>query len=182
MHEQPFFQLWVRTGRFGKTALHVAADTGHFHILQLLLGHWPEGLFIKDMNGQTLMNYAACGVVISVGCNGTMLQPWKEVALSLECKHLDLLSKQDLELWLQCGGDLRLQPFGTPLASHLKDEEAIQFWQERVESELSETIVEDWGTWIALSAALVAAVATVGLELQSVLLPSSVVIMEKYTI
>ncbi|CAE7513853.1 unnamed protein product, partial [Symbiodinium sp. CCMP2592] len=155
---------------FGKTALHVAADTGHFHILQLLLGHWPEGLFIKDMNGQTLMNYAACGVVISVGCNGTMLQPWKEVALSLECKHLDLLSKQDLELWLQCGGDLRLQPFGTPLLSHLKDEEAVQFWQERVESELSETIVEDWGTWIALSAALVAAVATVGLELQYILL------------
>ncbi|CAE7231279.1 unnamed protein product [Symbiodinium sp. CCMP2592] len=150
--------------RFEKTALHVAAEFGHFHILQLLLGQWPEGLYVKDMNGQTLMNYAACGVVISLGCNGTMLPPWKEVALSLECKHLDLLSKQDLELWLQCGGDLRLQPFGTPLLSHLKDEEAIQFWQERLESELSEKIVEDWGTWAALGAALVAAFAAVGLE------------------
>ncbi|CAE7463988.1 unnamed protein product [Symbiodinium sp. CCMP2456] len=149
---------------YGKTAGHVAAEFGHFHILQLFLGHWPGGLLIEDMNDQTLMNYAACGVVISVGCNGTMLQPWKEVGLSLECKHLDLLKRQDLELWLQCGGDLRVQPFGTPLLTHLKDEEAIQFWQDVVESELSGVIVEDRGTWIALSAALVAAVATVGLE------------------
>ena len=142
----------------------MAAEVGHFHIVQLLLGLWPEGLLVEDMNGQTLMNYAACGVVISVGCNGTMLQPWKEVALSLDCKHIDLLSRQDLELWLQCGGDLRLQPFGTPLLSQLKDEEAIQFWREHVESELSGKIVDDWGTWVALSAALVAAVASVGRE------------------
>ena len=156
--------------RFGKTALHVAAEFGHLHILQFLLGHWPEGLHFKDNIGRTPMNFAACSTVLWLGCDETMVLPlprkeaWKDVALNLDCKHLDKLSKPNLELWLQCGGDLRIQPLGTPLLVHLKNEEAKDFLKERMASGLLEKIVGDWRTWAALGTALLASLAAVGLE------------------
>ena len=114
------------------------------------------------------MNFAACGSVLWLGCNETMVlnakDAWRDVAINLQCMHLDKLSKSDLELWLQCGGDLRLQPFGTPLLSHLNDEEAKDFLKERAASRMWEKIAGDWRTWAALGAALVASFAALGLE------------------
>ncbi|CAE7576870.1 ANKRD44 [Symbiodinium natans] len=156
--------------RLGKTALHVAAEFGHLHILQLLLGQWPEGLHFEDDIGRTPMNFAACSTVLWLGCDETMVLPlpwkeaWKDVALNLDCKHLDKLSKPNLELWLQCGGDLRVQPFGTPLLVHVKNEEAKDFLKERMASGLLEKIVGDWRTWAALGTALLASLAVAGLE------------------
>ena len=64
------------------------------HIMQFLLGLWPQGFYVKDTYGLLPLNYVACPLVVSLGCNDTMMQlmqlpqDWKLAAINLECKLL----------------------------------------------------------------------------------------------
>ena len=105
-----------------------------------------------------------CKFVLFLGCS--LDDPaWKDTAVDLRCNGVSLLSKPEVELWLQCGGDVGFRDsFGTSLVDLLTDDEAKKFLESAQLSQDQAELPLDWTPWVVCAVALTAAVAAVTME------------------
>ena len=144
------------TDSSGNTPLSVAVDYEHWEMAGFLLLQWPEADSDQSLD---------CRFVVSMGCNnsGTSSPDWQNAARSLRCSQPGRFSLPELQLWLQCGGDVGAQPQGTPLVELLEDEAAKAFLEELLPKD-SINVLEDWRTWLVPAAAVIAAAIDVYIE------------------
>ena len=176
------------------TAMHSAAAAGQLRTLQVLLEHWPEAIRIRDQSlGWTPLQLAAaigsfeaavfllelpggydprtdplhCSFVLYLGCSveDPRYAAWREAAVNLECPWRRELKKDQLELWLRCGGDVGFRdPFGASLLDVLADEEAKSFFKTAVEGTTEAHLFADWRNWAIPAFSVVAAAVFVCFE------------------
>ena len=124
--------------------------------MALFLLQFPGSLAPDDL--------LSCNFVVFLGC--ALDDPtWKDAAVDLRCVGVSLLSKPEVELWLQCGGDMGFRDsFGTALVDLLIDDEARKFLESAELSQEQAELAPDWSSWVVCAVALLAAVAAVALE------------------
>ena len=112
------------------------------------------------------LDYINCSIIVDWGCNDTeMLSVWQDAALELRCDPRPL-SRSSLQLWLDCGGDIRWQsPAGLGLMELLQDKDVSQLLRShRTRSSIIEATLRDWRTWLVPGSVILLAVVVVLLE------------------
>ena len=151
----------------GRSLLHWAASKEHLDVLDLVLPRWPEGARVISNDGWTPLQQASCAGILHRGCNLTNSLPLlRDAAINLECGTSHELSKLELKLWLNCGGDPWYEgASGTPLSERLDALDAREFLRaKKAEEGYYSRLLSDYRTYVVPTAAIAVAWAAVLFE------------------